>query len=461
MGIYTSAAAARIRGQESRACTGPFWDCDGLSVAIVQDADRPLSSVAHELGHLLGRKHASAANGADDPEDWPPDQQGFLEGVGYDRNASRVLFQARSDIGTKFFDIMGYNGINGANDPDKWISIRGWNEELGVFVTGPPRVESALAGSSTTASKRPSIDFYKPAVTLPMSGVIDGMVVHAMIDADGAVTITKLAPTFNRNPMSGKPSVYKIVVQDKKSEPLYIISPLVVTGDSHRAPDTYFLEAVISIKDWDLIGAVEVHSNEKAIFRRERPKAGPIVSDVAITAPDANSTEWRVAWKSSHPTGAALSAKLDYSWDAGSTYRSIYAGPDRSSTPVALPPRYFPTADQALLRIRVSDGFNLTTAVSSPFKSAGLGPSVRIVQPKRCGAYRKGCAIYLHGTARDEMRVPMLDSSLKWYVGERSVGSGVLATLRGPEVRPGAMMIRLEATDGRGRKEVASVEICC
>src|SRR5260370_3670365 len=84
VGIFTGAAGDRIRGMESRACTGPFWDCDELSVAVFQDSGRPLSAAAHEMGHLFGRPHASAASNpgqppADDAQDWPPDQQGFIQ----------------------------------------------------------------------------------------------------------------------------------------------------------------------------------------------------------------------------------------------------------------------------------------------------------------------------------------------------------------------------------------------
>jgi len=69
-------------------------------VAIVQDAGRPLSSVAHEFGHMLGRAHASkdCGGGADGQigEDWPDtltgatpalqsDAHGGILGVGLDR----------------------------------------------------------------------------------------------------------------------------------------------------------------------------------------------------------------------------------------------------------------------------------------------------------------------------------------------------------------------------------------
>jgi hypothetical protein len=254
---------------------------------------------------------------------------------------------------------------------------------------------------------------------------------------------------------------YQIVVQDRQSKPLYTVSPVVVKGDIHHAKDIFFLETVVHVSDWNALGAVEIHRDNQAIVRRERPKASPAITNITLTPPSESEPSWHVVWTSTHPTGNPLTSNIDYSWDGGSTYRTIYSGPDKGADrkPVSLPAGHFPTSDNALLRIRVSDGFNFVSAVSVPFKSPGVPPNVRIIQPKRCSAYRAGCAIYLQGSALDEMRLPITGKNLKWFMGEKQVASGATATLAGKDVKAGLMTIRLEAEDEREKESATTVEI--
>lgn len=465
VGIFAGPAGPRIRSQESRAGTGPFWDYDGLSVAVFQDEGRPLSSVAHEIGHLLGRKHASAANGADNAEDWPPDQKGFLQGVGFDRSSLRVLFQDRTGGGLggggQFFDVMAYSGLNGGNDPDKWISIRGWNENLAAVKTGPPRNAVAAIAGPVSSTGPPTPANFKPAVTLKADGPVDGMVVHANINGHGEATITKIAPTSGRQPVSATASTssYQIIVHDHQAHVLQTVFARVVPGDTHLANDVNFLEAVIPIQDWTAVSAVEIHHSTTPLVRRERPKSAPNISNIAITPPpDASTSSWTIHWQSQHALGSPLTVKIDYSFDAGTSYRTIFFGPDRGTA--VLPTSFLPAStqpNQSLIRIRVSDTFNQTSALSQSFTSPGSPPTVRILDPRRCSPHRAGCAVYLHGSAHDEYRHPLLGEKLRWFLGSRLIGLGATATL--PHVQQGLQQIRLEATDARGRKGEAVVEI--
>ena len=111
--------------------------------AIVQDTGRPLTSVAHEVSHLCGRHHASGASlsngvviptGAQAPfESWPPDQLGFLQGVGFNSVTGNVICPQRFNHPEtagfqQFFDYMSYAA--NPNDSDAWLPPRGWEETL-------------------------------------------------------------------------------------------------------------------------------------------------------------------------------------------------------------------------------------------------------------------------------------------------------------------------------------------
>src|SRR5215831_18061281 len=66
------------------------WACtvtlDGDKPLSVVESTVPRKSVAHELAHGWGRPHASTAcKGGDNGqvgEDWPPDQRGYIQGIG-------------------------------------------------------------------------------------------------------------------------------------------------------------------------------------------------------------------------------------------------------------------------------------------------------------------------------------------------------------------------------------------
>jgi len=67
IGVYSAsfrANPAKVGGQ-----TDPFTQDSGVfhhaseeAIAVVQDSGRPLAAVAHEVSHLCGRQHASAAS---------------------------------------------------------------------------------------------------------------------------------------------------------------------------------------------------------------------------------------------------------------------------------------------------------------------------------------------------------------------------------------------------------------
>ena len=144
--------------------TGSMTDLGAtrLQAVSVVNADRPLSSVAHELGHTLGRLHASAACGGgangQRAEGWPPDEIGAIQGFGFDtrpgppsngsdqdaKSPGGGTFRLYPDPGQT--DYMSYQSA--CSTDGQWASLRGWNE---TFVT-----ERGAAGRAPSpASGRP------------------------------------------------------------------------------------------------------------------------------------------------------------------------------------------------------------------------------------------------------------------------------------------------------------------
>jgi hypothetical protein len=104
-----------------------FFSHPGEKVSYVPDVPRPISGVAHEVGHLCNRQRASAATlvtnsvtgvvslsstGAQPPiDDWPPDELGYLQGVGCDTTKGNMIYPRRwahpeTASLTPFYDFM-------------------------------------------------------------------------------------------------------------------------------------------------------------------------------------------------------------------------------------------------------------------------------------------------------------------------------------------------------------------
>ncbi|OAQ57626.1 hypothetical protein VFPPC_11412 [Pochonia chlamydosporia 170] len=445
VGIYAAAAGERIRGLTSTECTGPFWDCDSLTVAIFRDSDRPLTSAAHEIGHMLGRKHASGTGGAKNPEDWPPDQQGFIQGVGVDRRTMRVLYPRDS---TPFFDFMSYGGQAGGGDLDHWVSVRGWQATLS-------RLSASSALTPTTSPLGPKTEF--PTVVENLADVT-GVVVHAVVITEGGIKITKVAPVSGRKPLEGKPSAYHIIVQDRDSNTLYTSSPILVRNDVNMAGYIINLEAVIAVSNWPKVGAVEIHKADTPVARRVRAGIPPTLHDVLVKPDSAEKpSNWTVRWQANHPEGFPLTVKLDYSNDGGNHWVPRYFGPNNDTA--TLPNSYFSIATQnkGRIRVRISDGFDQVSAVSTGFDAPGSGPTVRIFSPQCCETFRTGCIIYLHGAAFDDSQEPITGQSLVWFLGEKQIGTSNTASVAIKAA--GRQDIRLQATDSHSRTVSQSVEI--
>ena len=165
-------------------------------------AGRPLTSVAHELHHCFGRMHASSACGATGSqagEPWPPDEQGFLNGVGIDLRGSapfkilaagvagEAVNPCDQSIPGQWYDFMSYCQCANSGDPDSlktWISPKGWGE----FWSNPN--PQNLGGSSPTLSTMahtmlaPSANQRAPASvgeTLRVRAYVSGTGVHIAI----------------------------------------------------------------------------------------------------------------------------------------------------------------------------------------------------------------------------------------------------------------------------------------
>ena len=458
-GIYPGQAGPDIRGRTRHR--------DDLTVAIVQDKQRPFSSVAHELGHVLGRKHASSANGAADADSWPPDQRGFLQSVGFNRRTHEVLFPDRTGgtLGGPFFDYMAYTGrVDDLVNKNQWISARGWKQILSSIRPVAPIAEP------TTMEKSPEvinldddeIPWVQPT-TNRVDGTIDGVVIHATIDPYGPV-ITKASPTCGRTPFySQEATGWSFVILDEASKIHHAVSPQVVISEEEAQSPVHFLSALIPITDWSAVHAIEIRTALKPdtpILRQEKPKSAPSIKSMNIKPPSDNSEDFLVSWMTYHDALGhnTLLAKIDYSWDNGKTFTTVHSSPvTLGQSEVVVPATYFQTASEALVRVRVSDGFNVSFESSRIFESAGSPPQVTILKPLDNAPIKKGDVLMMHGSGFEDSGKPLAKDQLNWYVGKKVVAQGRIGEWVVDQQE--TFKLSLEGVDSSGRSTWKTVDV--
>ena len=154
----------------------------GMRAAAIARDSRPISSAAHELGHLLGLPHADTACGGNSNGQFgvaspPGNVRGSIRGLGLDRRASysepRVFSDGYPGAMNEFVDLMSYcasNDLEGTH----WIGLSNWRYLLEH--NAPARaLPASIVRARTRAAGRP-------------------LRVIATVDAAGTASVFSIAP---------------------------------------------------------------------------------------------------------------------------------------------------------------------------------------------------------------------------------------------------------------------------
>ena len=339
---------------------------DHESFSVVA-ANRPLTSVAHELFHGMGRVHADTACGGNSNgqvgESWPPDQRGQIHGIGLDTHAGSACAAGptvsccphRSSTRTPT-----------ANRPNGSTSCR-------IAGTRIP----ATSGSPTEAGTRPSTgsDLPKGRREAPRGVAPTGCRNGPAGDRAG---LGGRPPDPARRAGDGqetpaRPLPYRLVVRDGAGQVVSDTTMVAAPIHAHEGAPAALLKAEAPAAG---AASVEIVSAGTVVARLRRSSSAP---KVELTAPRAGARVGKgklvtVAWHAADADNNRLHVELDYSVDGGSRFREIFAGPNRGK--ITLPSSLFAGTRRALFRLRVSDGFN---------KSGGFG---RRSSPRSAGRPR-------------------------------------------------------------------------
>jgi hypothetical protein len=434
-------------------------------VAMV-NTSRPLSSVGHELGHLLGRLHASPACDSGTNQDWPPDEVGYIGGIGLDRSQHtagagspyRVIAGAPPRLGNcanatppdcggatpkEFFDLMSYCG-NGAND---WISTRNWDGELATlnrfgqrvgfdprsFPSTPvPYVTATVAARAAAA----------PGQRLHVSGQVD----------DAGATIAEVGTAVHPAPAPAS-SEFTLVVYDAGGTTLS--STPMTAAASHIDGGEALIALDADVPASARAASVAIMQGGAAIATRARSAHPPTIRVIAPAKGTTIGTTGVVRWTANDADGDPLAATVAYSLDGGKRWRTIYSGPNTGSA--TLPGAYFSASRRARVLVRVNDGFDERGATSGRFRARGVRPVVRLRSPLQGTKLLSSSTLVLEGEAFDDASQPLTGKRLVWLAGKRRLGTGT--ALSTADLAPGRQRLRLVATDRTGRRGTAAVTV--
>jgi hypothetical protein len=424
--------------------------------SIVRDS-RPLTSIAHEIGHGLGRVHAGLTCGSNSNgqvgESWPPNDDGALDGIGLDTSKPppyAVLDPAAANAPSVFFDLMSYcantnEAATAANKPDAWVSIRNWERDLAV--NAPKQAADAAAKASRPAVTG-RVAAANPAAARTLRAV-------AMVPVQGDPSVINVAPDDGPPTPIDPAGRYQLIARDAKGKALASAGAVAQLEHVENGPPVVMVSGRVPAAG---AVAVDVVQDGTVVSQQLASKFTP---KVKFLSPGRGAQVGKrgtvdVRWRTTDPDrGAKLTSIIQYSANDGASFTTVSITPSNGS--VRLPVRLFPASRRARIRIRVQDGFHETLATSARFVSLGAPPLVRIVTPATGTSVQAGAGLTLAGEAFDDAGRALTGRALTWLVGKRVIARGGLASA--PGLAPGARTIVLRATDHAGRTSSRSIVV--
>ena len=439
------------------------------------------------------RAAAGGSNSLQKAEAWPPDERGHLNGIGLNTTSEPYTFIAnglheqemredgfKEELGFAF-DYMSYCAHVGAGDPNDWISPRNWEQLVGNFgvSASAASVKSAAArdAAAAGASRRVAND---PLAALAQVHPSEMRVIGFY--RDGQVKMTDVGPQVGPPVTRGTPNpAYTLLARGAAGQTVASV-PMAATTGGHVMLMAGMMEggmmAAMGTKGTAMVGPMEgvtfeelnglvpstdakeiqVAVNGKVMATRTKPARAPVVK---VLAPRARARVGRrgnvvVRWSSTNPEHLHLTVAIDYSSNAGRTWRTIFAGPNSGRASL---PSFFFTPSPGIDACVYGSTTGGKTATRSPsFVALGAPPKVMILTRLKGGMALEGDAkLPLTGRAIDQNGHLLPAKSMRWYDGSISLGTG--ATIEAGPLPAGANHIRLVARGSSGQTASASLTL--
>jgi virginiamycin B lyase len=416
---------------------------------------RAVGGVAHELDHGLGLVHSDLTCGGNASpstgqigEPWAPNNDGAFDGVGLDTSVPSPYTIINTTAAVPVYDLMSYCNNNGGSF-NVWMSVRNWNRDVEFHAPGPvhtvrgPAARSALATPSYATRLAANPGAVRSLAVTAVDEISTGTTIFAGVTPDAG------APT---PAPAGAP--YTLVGLDAQGHKVASAGAIASLEHIDHEPSELLIVGKIAAPG---VHEIDILREGQPIARYRASLHAPTVKIPASLGGTrvGGSHGAVIRWSSHDADGGPLTATVRYSPDGGTTWHTIYEGPDQGR--VVLASGLLSASRDAELRVYVSDGFNTTMATSARFKAVGAPPTVTISRPTARTTALAGAALQLVGSAYDDRGVALNGRALVWRAGRRVLGRG--ATVMTSSLPAGRYTVSLTARDHTGRTANATVKV--
>ena len=425
----------------------------GAESIAIADSRLLLTAVGHEFYHEMYYYHAGPGGTASPckPADlfnlWPPDQKGYIHGVGLDRRPwrdssgywngqYRILMPGTQGMPggqAEYYDLMSYC----AAEDTAWISAENWNSFGGTFPNGL-LPDSLFVGQATATISQGSAARREDSVEAQGGALL----VSAVLQKDGSLGTFRSIHAGNLLRAHPAKSDYLFVVRDANRHELARVPAIVISPRGHGPAGTH-LDAFVPAKD---AASVEVEHHGRTIAKLARSAKAP---EVSMGSPQAGASlsrdeSLKVAWSAIDADSQALEVRIEYSAARDKPFHSVFVGPNRGEWSV--PGSMLEAATQGRLRLVASDGFNETVAEIGPITVRASAPQLEILAPAANTAFPHTTPVRLQAAAFGNDRLPLADDKFEWSVDGRAMRNGADAEVR--DLETGTHTAKVVAYDG-------------
>jgi hypothetical protein len=194
-----------------------------------------------------------------------------------------------------------------------------------------------------------------------------------------------------------------------------------------------------------------LREGEKVFASIERSVQAPRIEDLMLSRGSGGGARIEVAWKGSHADNRPLTYTAEYSHDAGKTWINIVSV--TTANRLTWDTDALPGSNGALIRITASDGFNVSSATTQPFRVHTKPPMPVISEVRRT----ENGKTQLTAMALDPQEGILSGNLVEW----RSDVAGPLGTGRQVtvELEPGRHVITLVARNQNGQSASTTKEV--
>jgi hypothetical protein len=410
-------------------------------------------TLAQEATHALGLNHACNATpcihgdeqgGGFDPS--YPDAHGSVETDAFGFDTWNMVVVPPDTGSDHTHDFMSYGGDFGnpfsATSP-KWVSMYTWQNVIGAYQSVPaPSADEVAASSSVDEGNGPAT---RTRRYLQVSG---------RILADDSIELLPAflvdLPEAAAAPEDDPEGHYLLKLYGRGRRLLYVRRFDPRPHTDHGFADDGFPEAVFSELMPPLPGVrrIAVFHDGEELGAARVSRTAPSVELLRPTGAGKWPVEGTevVAWNAADPDGEPLSYRLQASRD-GATWTLLATGGRETQAVLDLSRLPIGKGDW-LLRVQVSDGFNVGEAVAGPVTLEARPPLPLILAPLDGEVVREAGGLGLFGLAADLQDPVLPDQALTWLLDGKPVGVGRRAEL--PAVAPGKHLVELRATNSDG-----------